>query len=128
KKLDFVQREFEGWGASQALEVAAVYARLDDREMALRWLDKAFQEKSDDLFWLNVDPCWDNIRSDPRFVALLKKMGFAPNHSEHPEVATLCKLGRFHYNKLTEEGYAKATECFNKALEIDPNSVEAYTS
>jgi serine/threonine protein kinase len=46
--------------------------------------------------------------------------------TENPEVARLCKLGRFHYYKITDEGFAKAMEYFNKALELDSNSVEAY--
>ena len=49
------------------------------------------------------------------------------NRPENLEVIRLCKLGQFHHSKLTEEGIAKALECFSKAVEIDPNSVEAYT-
>jgi len=78
KKLAFAQSEYGRWIAwVEALEIAGLYAHLGDADNALEWLDKAFQEKSDYLLWLNVDPGWDKIRSDPRFIALLKKMGLA---------------------------------------------------
>jgi TolB-like protein/tetratricopeptide (TPR) repeat protein len=54
---------------------AKIYASLGDKEDALRWLEKAYEVRAGDLIWLKVDRRWDNVRSDPRFEALLKKVG-----------------------------------------------------
>lgn len=78
KKLEFAQSKDGRWIAwVEALDRAQLYAHLGYSDEAFHWLDRAFQEKSELLLWLNVDPGWDKIRSDPRFVALLKKMGLA---------------------------------------------------
>jgi len=56
--------------------IALVYCGLGDRDKAFEWFEKAYQERamSTDL---KVETCWDGLRSDPRFTALLKKMGLA---------------------------------------------------
>ena len=57
-------------------DIATVYFRLGENEEGWKWLEKAYDERSYPLTWLKVAPLYDNIRSDPRFLALLKKMGF----------------------------------------------------
>src|SRR5215471_2531805 len=44
-------------------EVAGVYAQLGDKDRALKWLDKAYRNRSC-LYWLRQDPRFDSIRSD----------------------------------------------------------------
>ena len=46
----------------------------------------AYQVKDDDLTFLIVDQCWDSMRNEPRFVALVKKVGFrnTPTVSTRP--------------------------------------------
>ena len=56
--------------------IALVYVGLEDRDLAFEWLDRAFQERSSWLVWCKVEPRFDVLRDDPRFDALLKKMGF----------------------------------------------------
>jgi hypothetical protein len=46
----------------------------DDSE-ALDWLEKAVEQRTPWLPELKVDPNYDGVRSQPRFVALLKKIG-----------------------------------------------------
>jgi serine/threonine protein kinase/tetratricopeptide (TPR) repeat protein len=58
------------------LEIADAYFRLGENEEGWKWLEKAYDERSYYMTWLKVDPLFDNIRSDPRFQALLKKVGF----------------------------------------------------
>ncbi len=58
--------------------VAALYARLDDKESAFEWLQKAIEERSSELIYIKVSPAFDNIRSDPRFVDLMKRVGLMP--------------------------------------------------
>ncbi len=56
--------------------LAGIYFRLGENEEGWKWLEKAYDERSFFLTWLKVSPFYDNIRSDPRFQAMLKKMGF----------------------------------------------------
>jgi TolB-like protein/Tfp pilus assembly protein PilF len=55
--------------------LAAIYAALGDQDSALAELDKAYQERSWYLLWLGVDPQLDSLRADPRFTALLHRVG-----------------------------------------------------
>jgi TolB-like protein/DNA-binding SARP family transcriptional activator/tetratricopeptide (TPR) repeat protein len=56
--------------------VALVYAGLGDTEQAFLWLDKACAERSHWLVWLRLDPRWATLRTDLRFKALLRKVGW----------------------------------------------------
>jgi tetratricopeptide (TPR) repeat protein len=54
---------------------AVVYAGLSDKEQTFAWLDKAFQDRSVFLIWVKVEPLFDPLRDDPRFQALLGRVG-----------------------------------------------------
>ncbi len=52
-----------------------IYAGLGDRERAFSYLDLAYRERSHWLVWLKRDPRWNDVRSDGRFQALVRKIG-----------------------------------------------------
>jgi TolB-like protein/DNA-binding winged helix-turn-helix (wHTH) protein/Tfp pilus assembly protein PilF len=54
--------------------IASIYEGLGDTEKALDWLDKAYQERSNALVFLKVDPELDTLRSHPRFRELQRKL------------------------------------------------------
>jgi TolB-like protein len=56
-------------------EVATAYSFLGDKDQAFVWLGKAVDARSMFVIPLNVDPTWDNIRSDPRFEELVRRIG-----------------------------------------------------
>jgi len=56
--------------------LAMVYHGLGDREEALAWLERAYEERDVLLTFAAVDPKWDNLRQVPRFQALLRRVGF----------------------------------------------------
>lgn len=56
--------------------IAVVYEGLGNRDKALEWFERAYEERSVDL-WLLPDPQLDSIRSDPRFKRILRGMGLA---------------------------------------------------
>jgi len=65
-------------GQEQAASVALIYAKLD-KEKAFIWLERAYRERSRALpYLLRADPQFDNLRSDPRFADLVRRMGFPP--------------------------------------------------
>jgi tetratricopeptide (TPR) repeat protein len=59
-----------------AFVIAGVYAGLGEKEKAFEWLDRAYEEHAGQLVIVKVDRWIDNLRSDPRYARLLKKMNF----------------------------------------------------
>jgi eukaryotic-like serine/threonine-protein kinase len=56
--------------------IATIYAGLGDKNRAFEFLEKAYQERSPDIPWfLKADLRIDNLRSDPRFQDLLRRVG-----------------------------------------------------
>ena len=68
------QGSHEGYVPSTGL--ALVYAGLGERGRAFEWLEKAYTKQDVHLVFLPVDPRWDAIRDDPRFLALVARCGF----------------------------------------------------
>jgi tetratricopeptide (TPR) repeat protein len=58
--------------------LALVYLGLGDHARALDNLERALAADSQMLAWLGQDAVFDSLRSEPRFVALLKKLNFVP--------------------------------------------------
>jgi len=54
---------------------ALIYAGLGEKDLAFEWLEKAYEERSDLLVYLKVEPRLDSLRSDPHFSDLLHRMG-----------------------------------------------------
>jgi serine/threonine protein kinase/Flp pilus assembly protein TadD len=59
-----------------ATHIAVAYNGLGETELALDWLEKAFTEHDPKMAFLKIDPKWNNLRSSPRFVELMKRMNF----------------------------------------------------
>ncbi len=55
--------------------LAVCYAQLGDKENALDALEKAFENKNDQIDLMKVEPYFDNLQSEPRFQTLLRKIG-----------------------------------------------------
>jgi adenylate cyclase len=56
--------------------VGRIYAALGEREEALRRLEAAYRERAEWLILLKVDPRFDDLRSEPRFHDLMRRMNF----------------------------------------------------
>jgi adenylate cyclase len=59
----------------RAMDYAYAYANTKDKDKAMYYLNKAYDERSHQILQLNVDFTWDFLRDDPRFKALVKKVG-----------------------------------------------------
>lgn len=60
-------------------DLATIYAGLGEKEQALAWLEKAYEDRSGWLgLWLKVDPKFDGLRTDERFRDLLRRIGHTP--------------------------------------------------
>ncbi|MGC2197824.1 MAG: tetratricopeptide repeat protein [Terriglobales bacterium] len=56
-------------------DIAMVYVGLQENDEAFAWLQRAFEQRSLWLGYLNVEPQLDPLRSDPRFRELLRRIG-----------------------------------------------------
>ena len=65
-------REREGFVSSY--DRALIHLGLGDVESSLDWLEKAYEERSYWLIYLNVDPALDPLRASPRFEKLLREV------------------------------------------------------
>jgi DNA-binding winged helix-turn-helix (wHTH) protein/TolB-like protein/Flp pilus assembly protein TadD len=55
--------------------VALVYNGLGERDETLAWLEKGYEQRDVRMTFLKVDSKWDNLRTDARFISLVKRMG-----------------------------------------------------
>ena len=67
--------EIEEFGT---LAMAEVYLELGSPQVALDWLDKAYLKRPYQVAYLKVDPVWKPLRGEPRFQALLRRVGLPP--------------------------------------------------
>jgi eukaryotic-like serine/threonine-protein kinase len=58
--------------------IAIIYAGLGEKDQALAWLERGYEERSYFSLYAKVDPVFDGIRSDPIFASLTRQMGLAP--------------------------------------------------
>ena len=56
--------------------IAEVYAFRNQSAEAFQWLDRAYVQRNSGLIGVKVDPLLNNLRHDPRYAALLKKLNF----------------------------------------------------
>lgn len=56
---------------------ATFYGMLGEKNRAFAWLERGYREHDASFAGLNVDPCWDPLRSDPRFTDLVHRVGLA---------------------------------------------------
>ena len=60
---------------------AALHACRSERDKTFQWLEKAYAERSQALPYLNVDPFFNPIRAEPRFEAMLQRIGLMESTS-----------------------------------------------
>jgi adenylate cyclase len=61
-----------------ASRFAWICTGLGEIGQALEWLEKAVEERDGFIIHLHVDPCWDSLRPNPRYLALLRRMNLEP--------------------------------------------------
>lgn len=56
---------------------AQAYAAIGEKNLAFQWLEKAREERNPLLAYAKVMPNYDSLRADPRFIALLRRLGLS---------------------------------------------------
>jgi tetratricopeptide (TPR) repeat protein len=77
KKLEFAKARWEK-SHDNARELTYLYAALNQKDQALAWLQKGYEQRALWLIWVESDPTFEPLRSDPRFQKLLRRMNFPP--------------------------------------------------
>src|SRR5215813_2113735 len=99
---------------------------LSVTEGVTRWAEQ-FDEHSTDVLQIE-DSISEQVAS-----ALLPKLTrdeqrqLAKRRTESHEAFEFYLRGRYYWNSYTESGFAKALDCYNQAIDLDPNYALAYT-
>ena len=67
------------WGNAVAYQIAYFYAARNDADRTFAWLDRAYRQRDGGLEILKTEPHFRNLRKDPRFAQLLKKLNLPVN-------------------------------------------------
>jgi tetratricopeptide (TPR) repeat protein len=60
------------------VELAGLYAQLGQREKTLSLLEEGFRQHSPRLLYIQCDPAYDFLHSDPRYRSLIQRIGLPP--------------------------------------------------
>ena len=111
-----------------AISIALVHTGLGDRDRAFEWLEKAYEERSNRLAYLGREPVWESLHPDPRFDALVTRIGLpkadrpGPLAHQRRDVAP-CRLprpnhfsGRIHARPRLANGRCKRLALVEHAM------------
>jgi hypothetical protein len=60
------------------VDFANLYAQLGDRERTLALLEAGFREHSARLLWIQTEPAYNFLHSDPRYRSIIQRVGLPP--------------------------------------------------
>jgi serine/threonine-protein kinase len=84
RKIISQLRQMSGDRYVPSLYIAMIYIGLGDKNHAFAWFDKAYAERCEYLVYLPTEPMADPLRSDPRFTALMERLGVKKTMSSTP--------------------------------------------
>jgi adenylate cyclase len=76
-KAEQILRELEEMAKRQYVNSTAfadIHLGLGEKEKALDWLEKSYQDQESACWYLKVDPIYDHVRNEPGFQALVEKV------------------------------------------------------
>jgi len=65
-------------GEGPAVEIACAYHWLGDDDVAFEWLERGFEARELWMFFLHLEPRLRRLHGNPRFDALVRRVGMAP--------------------------------------------------
>jgi TolB-like protein/DNA-binding winged helix-turn-helix (wHTH) protein len=91
-ELAYQRDGMKGWNKKRISElqgyprqlyfIALRYASLGDEAQAFAYLDQAYAAREPEVLTIRVDPEWDGLRDDPRFSAMVRKIGSPRDNSQ----------------------------------------------
>ena len=64
-----------GFSETSSYQIAQIYAWRGEADRAFEWLEQAFATRDNGLNMIQVDPLLRGVHGDPRYAAMLKKLG-----------------------------------------------------
>lgn len=61
---------------SPSFFAAAIYTAMGENDNAIQTLEKAYNDREVEMYWLKVEPLFNTLHGDPQFEKLLLKIGF----------------------------------------------------
>jgi TolB-like protein/DNA-binding winged helix-turn-helix (wHTH) protein/thioredoxin-like negative regulator of GroEL len=61
-----------------AYQIAEIYAWRGEKDKAFEWLERAYRQQDGGLTGIKIDLVLESLRSDPRYVAMLRKLNLPP--------------------------------------------------
>ena len=121
-----VEAALEGTIRRSGDRVRVTVRLVSARDGSLLWADK-FDESFTDIFRVEDSISEKVARSLTPELTGEEKDRLAKRYTENPEAYHLYMIGRYHWSRANPEGWRKAVEYFNRAIEKDPNYTLAYT-
>ena len=69
-----LREQIDHWGDTGAYFIARSYGYRGDHDLALEWLERAYEQRDPALIEMFGNPNLDSLADDPRFKAFLRKM------------------------------------------------------
>jgi TolB-like protein/DNA-binding winged helix-turn-helix (wHTH) protein len=73
-----LNKKLTGTPLFSAFDIASDCAAVGDKDQALHWLEEAYRVRDTQLTAIRLDPVFDTLRSDPRFIELANRIGLPP--------------------------------------------------
>jgi hypothetical protein len=65
--------------------IAWAYARLGQMDRAFEYLERGYEDRAGFMIWISCEPAFDPLRADPRFDAIVRRVGaIAPSSADLP--------------------------------------------
>jgi eukaryotic-like serine/threonine-protein kinase len=74
-RADSILKKLSTYRYPPSYDIALIYVSMGKKERAIDFLEQACVERNDQVIWLKGDPRVDPLRSDSRFLTLIKKLG-----------------------------------------------------
>jgi hypothetical protein len=71
------QKSEQNIGGSPSFYLAMIYAQTGETNKAFEWLERSYRDHEVEMYWLKVEPPFEPLRGDPRYKAMLDKVGFS---------------------------------------------------
>ena len=63
---------------SARVNFAMIYNGLNEKDQALAYLERSLQEREVQITFIKIDTRWDELRTDPRFQEIMRRVGLPP--------------------------------------------------